>query len=202
MLPEDTAEGYDRLATWWRDRHSHSDYGLSQLERAMSWVETPGRALDVGCGSSGRFIQAMLDRGFEVEGLDVSEEMIRHAREIHPDCVFHVGDVAEIDLPGPYSLVTAWDSTFHLPLEAQRPALDRMVASLAPGGVLLFTGGGCEEPGSIEGGFEGERFAYSTLGVPGFLSALGQLGLAIKHVEYDQGPGERHVVFIARREKA
>ena len=35
MKPEKTADNYDRIATWWRERHAESKYGVAQLQRAQ-----------------------------------------------------------------------------------------------------------------------------------------------------------------------
>lgn len=35
MKPEQTADNYDRIATWWREQHAESKYGVEQLKRAI-----------------------------------------------------------------------------------------------------------------------------------------------------------------------
>jgi len=47
------------------------------------------KALDFGCGT-GRSTRFMQGLGFEVLGADISEEMIRKAREIDPSGVYHL----------------------------------------------------------------------------------------------------------------
>lgn len=199
MTPEKTAAAYDRIANWWRKEHAGSGYGVKQLERAVSFVTNKGLALDVGCGSSGRFMGVMLGHGFEVEGMDVSKEMIAWAQMVHPDCSYHVADIAGWVFPKCYDLISAWDSTFHLPLELQEPALRNMCEGLNPNGVLLFTCGAVDEPGEISGGFQGEKFEYSSLGLQIFLELLQRFGCTCRHFEYDQGPAEKHVFIIAQK---
>jgi hypothetical protein len=53
-------------------------------------------------------------------------------------------------------------------------------------------------PEEISGGFEGETFDYSTLGVNEFLRLLMEFGCTCKHLEYDQYP-ENHVYIIAQK---
>ncbi len=43
--------------------------------------------LDIGCGL-GDFTQMLRDEGYEVTGIDSSEQMIRAARKRHPECRF------------------------------------------------------------------------------------------------------------------
>jgi hypothetical protein len=65
-------------------------------------------------------------------------------------------------------------------------------------GVLLFTCGGGPGSQEISGGFEGQTFDYSTLGVNKFLRLLSEFGCSCKHLEYDQYP-ENHVCIIAQK---
>lgn len=198
MHPNDIATRYDRIAQWWQVQHQASLYGVAQLERAIQFVSQPQLALDVGCGSSGRLIRVLSEHGFQVEGLDVSEAMIGLAQQLHPDVTFYRADICDWHPPKGYSLIVAWDSTFHLPLALQEPVTIKLCDALEPGGVLLFTCGGGYEPGEVSGAFAGQDFEYSTLGVNAFLKILDQCGCTCLHLEYDQHP-ENHVYIIARR---
>lgn len=200
MTPQQTGERYDRIADWWWRQPEVAGYGLAQLERALKFAKPTGEALDVGCGSEGRFIRRLLLQGYRVEGLDVASGMIGIVAKRYPECAFHVADISQWTFPKHYDFISAWDSTFHLPLELQEPVLRKMCAGLNKGGVLLFTCGGGEEPGEISGSFGGEDFDYSTLGVPGFLQVMQDCRCALKHLEYDQYP-ENHVTVVAMRQR-
>jgi SAM-dependent methyltransferase len=194
--PQQTGAAYDRIARRWQE-NTHESYGMAALERALIFVKNRGRALDVGCGSTGRFLARFAAEGFRPEGMDVSGEMVALSRQLNPDAVFHVADICEWTPPGPYDLITAWDSTFHLPLTAQEPVTRKLCEALAPDGVLLFTCGG-GAPDEITGSFWGEDFSYSTLGVEGFVAILQDCGCFCRHVEYDQYP-EKHVYIVGQK---
>ena len=198
MKPEETGSHYDRIAPLWQKQHSYSTYGIAALERAITFVESKSIALDIGCGSSGRFIEVLIRSGFTPIGVDISAEMISLARERHPKVTFYMEDICTWQFPQKYDLISAWDSTFHLPLAEQKPVLKKMCEGLNAHGVVLFTCGGTSEPDEISGGFEGETFDYSTLGVNTFLRLLMEFGCTCKHVEYDQYP-ENHVYIIAQK---
>ena len=198
MKPEETGSHYDRIALWWQKQHLHSSYGIAALERAIKFVENKSTALDVGCGSSGRFIDVLVKNGFSPTGVDISAEMISLARQRHPNVTFYAEDICTWQLPQKYDLISAWDSTFHLPVAQQEPVLQKMCDGLTSQGVLLFTCGGGIRPEEISGGFEGQTFDYSTLGVNEFLRLLMEFGCTCKHVEYDQYP-ENHVCIIAQK---
>ncbi len=198
MKPEETGSHYDRIALYWQQQHLNSTYGIPALERAIKFTENKSTALDVGCGSSGRFIDVLIKNGFTPTGVDISAEMISLAKQRHPDVAFYAENICTWQFPQKYDLISAWDSTFHLPLEEQKPVLNKMCDGLNSRGVLLFTCGGTIGPEELSGGFEGETFDYSTLGVNEFLRLIDEYGCTCKHLEYDQFP-ENHVCIIAQK---
>ncbi|WP_198521003.1 methyltransferase domain-containing protein [Alteromonas sp. MB-3u-76] len=91
MEPHLTGKQYDKIASWWHDYHKTSSYGVKPFEHALSFVsakreerQTAPLALDVGCGSSDRFISILERSGFLLTGIDVSEKMIKLAKDNHP----------------------------------------------------------------------------------------------------------------------
>ena len=80
MNSSKVAASYDSLAARWTSAEFNRTNGIAQHRRALMFVERHGQALDVGCGSSGRFIDLLIGEGFDVEGLDLSSEMLRLAR--------------------------------------------------------------------------------------------------------------------------
>jgi len=198
MDPQETGKHYDDIASWWLEQMQGSSYGLAALERALRFIGTGRVALDVGCGCEGRFLGLLLARGFDCTGLDISEKMLVLAAQRHPAASFASGDICTWRLPRRYDLITAWDSTFHLPLESQEPVLLKLCEGLTPDGVLLFTCGDAEKPGTIQGAFGGRQFEYSSLGVPEYIRLLRFGGCAVQHLERDQHP-LNHVSIIAKK---
>ncbi|NEQ18609.1 MAG: class I SAM-dependent methyltransferase, partial [Microcoleus sp. SIO2G3] len=107
MEPNDMAARYDQIARWWQTQHQDSQYGIAQLERAIKFTALRHSALDVGCGSSGRFINILSKHGFQAEGLDVSQEMINLASQLHPKITFYREDICCWIFPKHYSLISA-----------------------------------------------------------------------------------------------
>jgi 2-polyprenyl-3-methyl-5-hydroxy-6-metoxy-1,4-benzoquinol methylase len=75
----DIGQKYDRIAGWWHENHKDSAYGIAQINRAIRYCRNRGSALDVGCGSGGRFFRLLEGHGFRISGIDASAEMIRLA---------------------------------------------------------------------------------------------------------------------------
>ncbi|PZO39373.1 MAG: class I SAM-dependent methyltransferase [Pseudanabaena frigida] len=198
MEPKNTAARYNRIAQWWQTEHQNSSYGITQLERAIKFTVNKGLAIDIGCGSSGRFIKVLSQQGFQTEGLDISVEMIDLAKHLHAEITFYIEDICTWIPQKLYSLISAWDSTFHLPLDKQEPAIEKLCNALEPNGVILFTCGGGHTNSVVSGTFQGQDFDYSTLGVDGFLRILIENHCTCRHLEYDQYP-ENHVYIIAQK---
>lgn len=198
MNPKETGKAYDQITHLWTRENFDGSNGIDQHKRALSFVKNKGRALDVGCGCTGRIIDLLLSEGFRPEGIDVSEEMIRLARLRHPQVVFHHQDICEWHLEGKYDFITAWDSIWHIPIAQQKPVLAKLVSNLNFGGVLIFTFGGTEQQSEHTDDAMGPKVYYSTLGTNGFLSLLIELGCICRHLEYDQGP-ELHAYLIVQK---
>lgn len=197
MTPQELARSYDEIAHVWLEPHIQSN-GLAQFERAISFVTQRGHALDIGCGSSGRFLDLLQQHGFQVEGLDVSERMIALARQNRPGVTFHHADISTWELPRKYDFISAWDSIWHLPLALQKPVMKKICDALAPGGVFIFTTGGLDGPEEKSDSSMGPPVHYSVLGIPRTLEILGLYGCVCRHLEYDQPP-EKHLYIIAQK---
>ena len=198
MKPSDLAKSYDQLADHWNSDAFPRANGIEQHERAIAFVGRKGRALDVGCGSSGRMIDLLQDHGFEVEGLDLSDRMIELARQRHPTVTFHHADICQWQLPSTYDFISAWDSIWHIPLAEQEPVLRKLCQGLTAGGVFIFTTGGLDAPSEKVDSAMGPQMYYSVLGIPNLLKLLSESGCICRHLEYDQYP-ELHVYVIAQK---
>lgn len=196
MNSTETGSKYDQIAQWWHDRHNDSSYGVPQLERAVSYSIAGGKALDVGCGTGGRFIRLLENSHYSVTGIDVSEKMIELAARNHPAHRFLHEDICIWEPNEKFDLVIAWDSIFHLPLAMQKPVLSKLCESLTSGGVLMYSFGNAS--GEHTDQWHNEDFYYSSIGINGNAQLLMDNGLTILHLELDQYP-EKHMYAIASR---
>ncbi len=149
--------------------------------------------MDVGCGSGGRVIDALTDASFQVEGLDVSEAMLRLARNRHPGAQFIHAGICTWQLSETYDVVIAWDSIFHVPKTEQGHVVAKLCDALAPGGAILFTAGGID--GEITGEMNGQTFYYSSLSDAAYLNIMNDHGCKCILLERDQHRAE-HIVMI------
>ena len=196
MKPTDTGHLYDKIASWWNEKEVESTAGLHFVHRAIRLSANRGKALDVGCGSGGRIITALLDSGFYITGIDVSEAMVELARKRHPGLSFVHGDICEWRPPEQYDAIIAWDSIFHAPYSTQRNVIENLCGALAKGGVILFSAGGIDDERT--GHMCGQNFYYSSLSEEEYLRIMKDMGCKLILLERDQYP-EEHVVFIGAK---
>lgn len=196
MTPEQIAHSYNKIAEHWDCPEFDSNNGIPQHERALQFVSRFGGALDIGCGSSGRIVELLLNRGFVVEGLDMSKEMLKRAQQHHPDVRFHLADIRSWEFPKNFDFISAWDSIWHIPLHEQLSVLRKICSGLAQGGVFIFTTGGVEEPEELTVNNFGYPLYHAAPGIYAVLRTLEESGCMCRHLEYDQ---DKHVYVIAQR---
>lgn len=198
MKPQQVAKSYDQIADVWDSDSFNRDNGIRQHERAIAFVENKTRAVDIGCGASGRIVDLLMKHGFAVEGLDISSRMLEFARKRHPNTLFHHADICNWCFPYQYDFISAWDSIWHLPLEQQQPVLTKLIDALKPGGVLIFTTGAMDTPSEKTDSVMGPPMYYSVLGIPETLRLIDRAGAVCRHLEYDQYP-ELHLYLIVQK---
>ena len=196
--PVETGEIYDQITQLWTSDKFDRSNGLAVHEYAIAFTQRRRRALDVGCGCSGRFIELLQGHGFAPIGIDISWQMIALARQRHPEVQLHHADICNWELPTTYDFITAWDSIWHVPLSAQKAVFTKLVKGLAEDGVLIFSCSGTDEVGELYDSTMGPEVYYGSLGVNVILALLDELGCRIRHVEFDQYP-ELHVCIIAQK---
>lgn len=199
MKPKEIGKAYDEITHLWEREEFNRDNGILAHQKALTFVNEPGSALDVGCGCTGRFIDLLLDSGFQPEGVDISLKMLEIAKTRHPEITFHLQDICQWTVPKKYHFITAWDSIWHVPLSQQLELLKKLFASLKKGGVCVFSAGGVSEAGEHENNAMGPKVYYSSLGVNGFLEVIMESGCQLKHFEFDQYP-ELHTYYIVQKD--
>ena len=126
----------------WNDHWADmEDYGSGSDEILADQVMslTPGRALEIGCGTGGNAVW-LAKQGWKVTAVDYSvvaiERGMRLAAEAGVDIEFIVADASKFQPRGHYDLITC----FYIQLFPLQRAdlLSNMSGALAPGGTLLF----------------------------------------------------------------
>lgn len=106
------------------------DVGFFPFEK-----EQKGRALDVGC-ASGFFVDYMKGRGWEAEGIELSESASRFGKE-QLGLTIHVMDFLQFQPEEPYDFISLWASIEHLMSPGK--AMEKISTMLRPGGMLVLS---------------------------------------------------------------
>lgn len=132
---------YTESVRYYDKIYAFKDY-KAEVERLVAITQenlhTGGkRLLDVACGT-GIHLQHLKEQ-FEVEGLDVSEEMLELACQRNPGVMFHQGDMVDFSLGRTFDVVTCLFSSigYVKTVENLGRAISCMARHLVPGGGLV-----------------------------------------------------------------
>ena len=141
----------------------HADFALDSAPGILEVLKDngidDGLVVDLGCGS-GLLARELIDAGYGVFGVDISEAMIEIARERAPEAEFRVGSLFEVEIPR-CGAVTAISEVLNYLFDAENEEsgpgrVFRCVhEALVPGGVFVFDVLG---PGQVPAGARAKGF--------------------------------------------
>jgi cyclopropane fatty-acyl-phospholipid synthase-like methyltransferase len=149
--------------------------------------------LDLGCGTGVPISQALIERGFNVYGVDASPTIVAAFRANFPNVPLEWAAVEDSDFFGrTFDAVVAWGLLFLLDAEVQRRLIAKVAGALRSGGRLLFTAPrqSCSWRDPMTG-----RTSIS-LGQEAYRKALEAEGMSLvgTHCDY----GENHYYFAQK----
>ncbi|AKU18435.1 class I SAM-dependent methyltransferase [Luteipulveratus mongoliensis] len=180
----------------------------SQYAGWLGWVRdhTPegGHVVDLGCGNGIPASKWLVDNGFRVTGVDVSDEMIERAHTLVPGATFvraDLTDPAEFDLEdASIDAAISLYALIHIPLECQRGVIGRIARWLRPGGLLVATVGHTAWQGREQGWLGGSvEMWWSHPDASTYRDWLEEAGLEVVHEEFVPEGSSGHQLMIARR---
>lgn len=190
--------GYNQCAKNYaanRDLFKNQKY-LEDLAKELS---AGAEILDIGCGSGVPIDKFLLGKGFKVTGIDISEEMVRLAKENLPTGRFMVKDMTEIDFSeNSLDAIVSFYAIFHIPREEHLPLLKKLHALLKIDGYLLITMGSSDWEG-IEDDFHGAKMFWSHYDKDKNVGLVKQAGFQIIYDMVDTSGGEKHLVIFAQK---
>ena len=138
---EQVRDDYDRIAAEYARRLFHELEGKPRdrelLLRFAANISGRGVVCDIGCGP-GHIARFLHEAGARVIGLDLSPEMLAHARTLTPDIEFGAGNLLALDLPdNSFAGITAFYAIVNIPADSLPIAFREMHRVLQPDGLLL-----------------------------------------------------------------
>jgi SAM-dependent methyltransferase len=148
----DAASYGDRVADVYDDLFHPPDTDAAVA--CLSELAGSGRALELAIGT-GRLALPLARRGVEMSGIDASEAMVAklRAKPGGEDIPVDIGDFADLDVEGRFSLVFIAYNTFFVLLDPtmQQQCFERVAAHLVAGGQFVVEGF-VPDPGRFERG--------------------------------------------------
>jgi SAM-dependent methyltransferase len=112
---------------------------LSIYDRFCNQLPPSASVLDLGCGTGVPISRDLIERGFEVVGVDFSSEMVSLAMANCPDATFLTASMTDIDFEDTFDGVLAISSMLSLRQEEFRATARVIARALKPNGYLLVT---------------------------------------------------------------
>jgi SAM-dependent methyltransferase len=198
---------WDNIANKYDDRSRSpiSDIFVTFTEK----LPEKGKVLDLGCGTGLPHARYLVEKGFDVLGVDLSEEMVKVASKNVPEATFVQLSMNEITYRDEFDGVVSSFSMLLLPPDLFRETTSRIYSALVEGGYLYLS---LNEPSSISDDPDSEVFvnimgqdmysrAYTVEETEGYFRPLGlSLVKFNREVQVSEEFGEEHVVeFIYQK---
>lgn len=119
---------------------SYNKIALPTLEKLLlPYIPEKANILDLCCGT-GQLSQWLLNKGYQVTGIDRSQRMLEYARQNAPNCKFILGDVRFFELPPTFHAVFSMGLGFnHIQnLEELTNTFHNVYDALHPNGIFVF----------------------------------------------------------------
>jgi len=147
----------------------------------IKYFRPGGRCLDVGCGS-GRDAAWLASLGFEVLGLDPSENLLKEARVLHPGLELRCDQLPELETLRAESFdnILCSGVLMHLPSEKIPSACARLLGALRDDGTLVLSFRASRNPGSSR---EADGRLFTPLEPVQLRELIESLGAKLRHRE-------------------
>lgn len=192
-------KGYDKIAEEYQaDRHGFDH--VKELEEFASLLPKNAKVLDVGCGAGVPVAKFLVDSGFEVVGVDFSENMLRLARKNMPQTSFIRKDMTKLDFAdNSFDGLTAFYSIIHVPREKHSLLFKSFNRILKPNGIML----ACMGPDEWEAteDYYGTKMFWSQYSPEKSLRLVKDTGFEVIFDKVLERGKERHYWIMARNKK-
>ncbi|MFX1569059.1 MAG: class I SAM-dependent methyltransferase [Promethearchaeota archaeon] len=140
-------QGYNKIA---EDYYTQRDLNKfnTELETFSSLLPENASILDAGCGAGIPTAKFLVEKGFNVIGIDLSDKMLSLARKNTPDATFLKMDINDITFnKNTFDGIISVYTLFHIPRGNHQEIFRRFYEILKPGGVIMLNIGIAESEG-------------------------------------------------------
>lgn len=155
------------------------------------------RVLDLGCGTGLPFDRFLVEKDFDVTGVDISEKHVKMARENVPEANFIEGDFFEISFEeNTFDAVVSFYAIFHIPRQEHPELFAQIRKWVKEDGAVLITLGP-EEMDNHQGEIGGQKMLWSSYAPEKNIELLEDAGLDILTTYTEDYRDENHFWVLA-----
>ena len=179
---------YNKIANWFAENKCVDLIEQNYIKALISEIKSNADVLDIGCGTGKPILEYLLNKNFNVIGVDASKEMLTIARNNFPTTEFVLEDMRKLALNKKFDAIIAWHSFFHLPTADQPKMFEIFESHIKPKGILLFTSG--SERGEAWGINGGENLFHASLNTDEYQQLLKKHNFEVlNHIVNDENCG-------------
>lgn len=192
-------DGYDKIVKKYQAiRHVFDN--RRELEEIASVLPKGATVLDVGCGAGLPVAELLVEAGFDVTGVDFSENMLRMARRNVPKANLIKGDMTRLGFKdNSFDGLTASYSIIHVPREKHYSLFQSFHRILKPHGVMLDSMGSDAWQGTDE--YHGAKMSWSHYDPERSSQMIRDAGFKIVFGKQINSGGEEHYWVLAENKK-
>ncbi len=189
-------QGYNQIAEAYlknRDQFKNQKY----LDKLIALLPKGSTILDIGCGAGMPIDLYLVQHGYKIIGIDISEKQIELAKANVPQGDFSVRDMSTLKKREfTVDAVISFYAIFHISREQHIALFGKIKSFLSPGGLLLVTMGSSDWVGSED--FYGTEMSWSHYDATMNKQIVESAGFSILESEIDTSGGEKHLVILAK----
>lgn len=198
--------GYEAgdYAARYRKEEKIDPWAVPFMQRFVAALPVGGKVLDWGAGTGVPYDRWLVQQGFSVTGVDITEKHVALAKANVPMAEFVLGDFSRMDFgQETYHGLLSLYAIFHIPRSEHGELLRKAYRLLKPGGILLATFGvrATGEIDTEDGWCGGPQMAWSHHDADTNLRMVRECGFALLYVadESQAGSDEQHLWVLARK---
>lgn len=194
-------QGYAVIAeTYHQGRLEREQVNVEWLDGMRDNFPSSGNIVDLGCGTGVPLTRYFANRGYQVTGYDISEQMLEIARREVPQAQFFQAAMEELELePGSLDMVVSFFAVIHLDRDLHLALFEKIARWLRPGGVVLMSLGAEDNPDDRQESWHGAPMVWSHFGAERNLELLRAAGLEPVWHEIEDFGFEKHLFVLAKK---
>ncbi|NPD88688.1 MAG: class I SAM-dependent methyltransferase [Asgard group archaeon] len=189
-------EGYNKIALKYHSERNKFE-SIVELKQFTNLLIPGAKLLDVGCGAGVPVTKYLVDEGFSVTGIDISEKMLSLAKKHVPKGEFFKIDMSEMDFPDDtFDGIVSFYAIIHLPREKHAPLFKKFQKILKSGGLMMIVLGSDEW--EVIDDYFGAKMFWSQHSTEQSIELVKDAGFEIISEEVLERGGEQHYWILAK----